>query len=109
MGDAKSARCDKNYFNELLNSPRSNQSRSLDLDPYTAMQPFKQSGTMLFAASGTNTWLLCGLTATECAVPAGKTFALPPTFIVGTTCTRLWLRASITPSTGPPGLFRAAR
>src|SRR5262249_25702439 len=41
--------------------------------PNTATHPVEQSGKTLFAASGTNAWLLCEFTATECAVPAGCT------------------------------------
>src|SRR5262252_711225 len=77
--------------------------------PKTAMHPFRHEGKTLFAASGTNTWLLCGLAATECAVPAGNTFAFAATFSVGTTCSSCSDSALMTPSTGPPGWLRAAR
>src|SRR5205809_6685490 len=59
--------------------------------PNTPIQPFKQEGNTLLAANGTNTWLLWGLAATECAVPAGNTNGLPPTLSVGTTWTRVSL------------------
>ena len=39
--------------------------------PKTAIQPVRQPGKTLLAGSGTNTWLLWALTATECAVPRG--------------------------------------
>src|SRR5450432_1609178 len=68
----------------------------------TAMHPFRQLGNTLFADKGTSTWLLRGLTAKECAVPAGKTFALPAVLMVGVTCNSRWRLASMTPSTGPP-------
>jgi hypothetical protein len=67
----------------------------------TLMQPLRQLGNTSFAATGTSTWLLRGLTAYECAVPAGKTFALPATLMVGVTCKSRSLWASITPTTGP--------
>ena len=70
---------------------------------------FKQDGNTLFAGSGTKTLLLLGLAARECDVPAGYTNALPAVLIVGTTCTSVWLFASMTPSAGAFGWFRAAR
>src|SRR5436305_1729557 len=39
--------------------------------PKTAIQPVWQPGNTLLAGRGTNTWSLCELTATECAVPRG--------------------------------------
>src|SRR5882762_2781208 len=100
-----------------IRATEAQSSSLLDL-PYTATQPFRQFGKTLLAAKGTSTWLLCGSTASECAVPAGNAALqlsglrvqfLAATLRVGTTWTRLWLSASITPSTGPPGWLRAAR
>src|SRR5215471_3298674 len=71
--------------------------------------PVKQNGTALFAAIGTNTWLVPENAATECAVPAGSgAFTLPEVagtagvFNVGTRWSKLRLSASITSSVAAP-------
>src|SRR5690349_14520798 len=48
--------------------------------------------------SGMKAWLVFGSTATECAF-----------FAVGMFSIHVWVRASMMPRTGPPGLARAAR
>src|SRR5207249_4907476 len=76
--------------------------------PNTATQPLVQIEVgILFAGRGTNTWLLCGLTATECAVPRGAG-EVEGVLNVGTRWISLWFSASITPRTGPSGSAREA-
>src|SRR5262249_37923491 len=79
--------------------------------PYTPIHPVRQFGAMLFAGSGTKMWLFFGLAATECEEPAGTSggVVLAGVLMVGTSCTNVMDCASMTPNTGPPGLFLAAR
>src|ERR1700726_2262968 len=67
------------------------------------MHPVKQLGTALFAAMGTNTWLVSASAATECAVPAGcEPAGSAGTFNVGTRWSRVSLNASITSRVAAP-------
>src|ERR1700720_207112 len=66
------------------------------------MHPVKQLGTALFAAMGTNTWLVSASAATECAVPAGCVPSFAGTLSVGTRWSRVSLKASITSRVAAP-------
>src|SRR5215469_1050822 len=73
-------------------------------------QPVRQNGTALFAAIGTNTWLVPENAATECAVPAGCGFVsgatTAGTLSVGTRWSRVWVIASMSSRVAAPCAVR---